>query len=67
MFVKSPTGDAVELCEAAKKYELLLVPSDSFGCSGYVRISYCVSTEMIKNSLPAFKLLAKECGILPKE
>ena len=67
MFVKSPMPDAVEFCEMAKKYELLLVPSDSFGCGGYVRISYCVATEMIKNALPAFKLLAEDCGILSGE
>ena len=46
--------------ERAKKYELLLVPSDSFGVSGYVRISYCVSKQTIINSLPSFKKLASE-------
>ena len=44
----------------AKKYELLLVPSDDFGVNGFVRISYCVSPEQIKNSLPAFKKLIEE-------
>ncbi len=63
MFVKSPIDDAVEFCEAAKKYELLLVPSDSFGVSGYIRISYCVDTNMIKRSLPAFEKLAAEFGL----
>ena len=51
MFVKSPVEDANEFCETAKKYELLLVPSDDFGVKGFVRISYCVSTEMIEKSL----------------
>lgn len=60
LFVKSPEANAAAFCERAKKYELLLVPSDSFGCAGYVRISYCVSTDMIKKALPAFKLLAEE-------
>ena len=60
LFVKAPEEDAGAFCERAKKYELLLVPSDSFGCPGYVRISYCVSTEMIKRSLPAFKALMEE-------
>lgn len=67
MFVKSPVENATEFCEAAKKYELLLVPSDSFGISGYVRISYCVDTEMIRRSLPAFEGLAKEFGLLGEE
>ena len=37
-----------------------LVPGDSFGYAGYVRISYCVATEMIEISLPSFEKLAKE-------
>jgi len=60
MFVKSPEEDANAFCETAKKYELLLVPSDDFGVTGFVRISYCVSPEQIKNSLPAFKKLIEE-------
>ncbi|MGN1094991.1 MAG: pyridoxal phosphate-dependent aminotransferase [Eubacteriales bacterium] len=63
MFVKSPEADAVSFCEKAKKYELLLVPSDSFGIPGYMRISYCVSTEQIERSLPAFGALACEYGL----
>lgn len=57
LFVKSAEADATAFAERAKDYELLLVPSDSFGVKGYVRISYCVSPEMIKKSLPAFKKL----------
>lgn len=60
LFVKSPEPDANAFCERAKKYELLLVPSDDFGCEGYVRISYCVTTEQIERSLPAFKALIEE-------
>lgn len=60
LFVKSMEPDANIFCEKAKKHELLLVPSDDFGCPGYVRISYCVSTEQIINSMPAFEKLAKE-------
>ncbi|MBD8046949.1 pyridoxal phosphate-dependent aminotransferase [Clostridium faecium] len=60
LFVKSMEPDASAFCEKAKKHELLLVPSDDFGCPGYVRISYCVSTEQIINSMPAFEKLAKE-------
>ena len=60
LFVKSPEPDAAAFCERAKKYELLLVPSDDFGCEGYVRISYCVTAEQIEKSLPAFKALIEE-------
>ena len=38
----------------------MLVPGDDFGVKGYVRAAYCVSEEMIKKSLPAFKQLAEE-------
>ncbi|MBQ4055065.1 MAG: pyridoxal phosphate-dependent aminotransferase [Clostridia bacterium] len=60
LFVKSPEKDARAFSERAKKYGLLIVASDSFGYPGYVRISYCVSPEMIERSLPAFKKLIEE-------
>ena len=60
LFVKALEEDAYAFCERAKKYELLLVPSDSFGVSGYVRIAYCVSNEQIRRSLPAFEALYKD-------
>jgi aspartate aminotransferase len=59
LFVKSLEKDAKAFAERAKKYELLLVAGDDFGCEGYVRISYCVSPQMIEHSLPAFKKLAE--------
>ena len=58
LFVEALEEDAEAFAERAKEYELLLVPSDSFGVPGFVRISYCVSTEMIERSLPAFEKLA---------
>ncbi len=60
LFVKSPQPDAKAFSERAKKYELLLVPSDSFGIGGYVRISYCVARETIERSLSAFQKLIGE-------
>ena len=60
LFVKALEDDANAFSERAKKHELLLVPSDSFGAKGYVRISYCVSYDTIKNSIPAFKKLYQE-------
>lgn len=60
LFVKAMEKDANAFCERAKKHELLLVPGDDFGCPGYVRISYCVTTEQIERALPAFEKLAKE-------
>jgi len=64
MFVKSPVEDEKEFCEVAKKHHVLMVPGSSFACPGYVRISYCVSYEQIERSLPAFKEVAKEYGLV---
>ncbi|MBQ1976941.1 MAG: pyridoxal phosphate-dependent aminotransferase [Clostridia bacterium] len=60
LFVKALEEDAYAFCERAKKYELLLVPSNDFGVEGYVRIAYCVSNEQIRRSLPAFEALYRE-------
>ena len=57
IFMKALEEDAYAFYERAKKYELLLVPSDDFGMEGYVRIAYCTTEEQVKNSLPAFKKL----------
>lgn len=59
LFVKSLEEDASAFAERAKEYELLVVPADSFGVKGYVRIAYCVSPQTVKNSLAAFKKLAQ--------
>ncbi len=63
LFVKSPSEDSEAFCELAKEEHLLLVPADGFGCPGYVRISYCVDTEMIKRALPAFERLFARCRV----
>ena len=63
LFVKSPEPDAKAFSEKAKKHEILIVPSDDFGMEGFVRISYCVSTEQIERSLPSFKKLAEEYSL----
>lgn len=59
LFVKTPISDDKEFCEYAKNFNLLFVPGSSFGCPGYVRIAYCVKTEMIKKSLEAFEKLSQ--------
>lgn len=60
LFVKSPIEDEKAFCQAAKKYNLLLVAGSGFGCPGYFRIAYCVATETIQRSMPAFRKLAEE-------
>ena len=62
LFVRSPEPDARAFSDRAKTHELLLVPGDDFGAPGYVRIAYCVSPNMIRRSLPAFRALLAEYG-----
>lgn len=58
LFVKAPNGDANAFSQKAKlEHNLLVVPGDGFGCPGYLRLSYCVSGEMIRRSLPAFRAM----------
>lgn len=59
LWVKALEPDANAFFERAKALELLPVPSDSFGCPGWVRVGYCVSHETIVNSMPAWKKLAE--------
>ena len=60
LFVKSLEPDANNFMEKAKKYNIVIVPSDGFGVKGYVRLAYCVSSKTIIDSLPAFEKLYKE-------
>lgn len=60
LFLKSPIENEKEFCNLAKKYNILMVPGTSFAYPGYVRISYCVSSKTIKNSIPKFEELYKE-------
>ena len=47
--------------DKALKYNILVVPSNSFGINGYFRISYCVDYDTIVNSIKNFELLYNEC------
>ena len=58
IFPKALEEDANAFCQKAREFDLLLVPSDSFGVKGYVRLAYCIDTEKVKRSLPAFEKLA---------
>lgn len=60
LWVKSPEPDANAFSEKAKKQDVLIVPGDSFGCPGYVRISYCVSEKTIVDSMSVFRMIMEE-------
>ncbi len=58
IFPKALEEDANAFCLKAREFDLLLVPSDSFGVKGYCRLAYCIDTEKVLRSLPAFEKLA---------
>ncbi|MDD6221531.1 MAG: pyridoxal phosphate-dependent aminotransferase [Lachnospiraceae bacterium] len=60
IFPKALEDDAVAFCMKAKKYDLILVPSDSFGVPGYFRMAYCIDTEKVERSIPVFKKFVRE-------
>jgi aspartate aminotransferase len=59
LWIKALEPDAQAFSDRAKEFEILLVPSDSFGVSGWVRAGYCISRKTIEDSLPAFAALKK--------
>ncbi|MCI8490392.1 MAG: pyridoxal phosphate-dependent aminotransferase [Lachnospiraceae bacterium] len=63
LWLKSPVEDEAQFVAAAKKYNLILVKGSAFGCSGYVRLAYCISNDKINRSLDAFAKLANEYGL----
>ena len=63
LFPKSPIPDDGAFGQAAQKHNILIVPGKGFCQPGYFRIAYCVSKEIIQNSLPAFTALAKEFNL----
>ena len=59
LFLKTLEPDDGAFSERAKQFDLLLVPGSGFGAPGWVRLAFCVQTEMIERSLPRFKELAE--------
>ncbi|PJM79028.1 pyridoxal phosphate-dependent aminotransferase [Bifidobacterium scaligerum] len=60
IFPKALEEDATAFCLKAKEYDLILVPSESFGVPGYFRMAYCIDTEKVKRSIPALEKFAHE-------
>ena len=59
IFPKALEEDAIAFCEKAKRYDLIFVPSDTFGVNGYVRLAYCIDTEKVERSLEALRKFVK--------
>ena len=65
IFPKALEDDAKAFCQKALKYDLALVPGDSFGCPGYFRMAYCIETEKVRRSFVAFeKFVSTEYGVI---
>jgi aspartate aminotransferase len=60
IFPKALEEDAAVFCLKARKYNLILVPSDNFGVSGYFRMAYCIATEKVIRSIEALERFVKE-------
>lgn len=60
IFPKALEEDARVFCEKALKYDLILVPGDTFGVPGYFRMAYCIDTEKVERSLEALRRFVKE-------
>ncbi|EOS49904.1 pyridoxal phosphate-dependent aminotransferase [Adlercreutzia caecimuris] len=57
LWVRALEEDAQAFSDRAKEFELLIVPSDSFGVGGWVRLSYCIARDTIERAMPAFAAL----------
>lgn len=55
IFPKALEADAKVFCQKALKYDLVLVPGDSFGCPGFFRMAYCIATQKVEKSLAALR------------
>ena len=58
LFLKTLEPDDMAFSLRAREHDLLLVPGSGFGSAGWVRLAFCVQTEMIQRALPKFKALA---------
>lgn len=59
IFPKALEEDAVAFSQKALKYDLILVPGDTFGAPGYFRMAYCIDTEKVERSLEVFERFVK--------
>ena len=60
IFPKALESDAAAFCKKALDYDLIFVPSDSFGVPGFLRLAYCLDTEKVTRSLPVIRRFVEE-------
>lgn len=55
LFFEAPFGiSALQFSEICKAYNIIVVPTESFGCPGWLRLSFCVSRSKVERSLDGF-------------
>lgn len=60
IFPKALEEDSVAFCQKAMRYDLVLVPGDTFGCPGYFRMAYCIETEKVRRAMPALRRFVEQ-------
>lgn len=60
IFPRALEEDAKVFSQKALKYDLILVPGDTFGAPGYFRMAYCIDTEKVERSFEAFRKFVRE-------
>jgi len=60
LFPRSPSADEMKFVAAAREENVLIVPGSGFGRKGYFRLAYCVPTETVERSLPAWRRLGEK-------
>ncbi len=67
LLVPAPDGDEAGFVRALAAQRIIVVAGSEFGAPGFVRLSYCVSPEVIERALPAFQAVARAYGLQEKE
>lgn len=62
IFVKAPAEEK-KFLKMAENRHLIFVGGSSFDYPGYVRVSFCCEYEVLERAIPAFRLLAGDCGL----
>jgi aspartate aminotransferase len=54
LFPRTPVPDDVAFVRILQEERILAVPGTGFGCSGHMRIAYCVDDATIEGSIEGF-------------
>lgn len=60
IFPQTLEPDANAFCKKAMDYDLFMVPSDSFGMPGYMRLSYCLETSQVEAGIARLREFVRD-------